>query len=1471
MPDVEIREDVNGPKQSMQLVCQSSEKAKETPKSKTRAQRGHCVVAGNMHSKPEEEIVLVREAGSGLSQNREVTVENQIVVKRMEVKTPTPVLRDRDKNSESACGAEIRPPDQNTCYKMVEEPIWEEEMASLSEDNLVDAEGAGSRSFPVLIKDIVRKNKIGLFCLIEPRISGGKAEKIVRKLGFSNWIRVEATGFAGGIWLLWQDKDFEVEYKASSEQFLLCKITCVTIQRSFLGMFVYGETCYSKRNRLWQVIRAVAETVEEEWILMGDFNAYRDPSNKKGGAPPHQLSMEQFNECVNEAGLLELSDPEKAFTWEKEGLQEKIDWVFCNVAWADTYRRTKVKLDLKYKSDHKVVVIEWQEGDKHEDKSRRFHFHSAWLLEDNFQEVVEEAWRGNDWIQGAHRFQELATKWNKEKVGSIPKKKKEIMRRLEGIEKCKTQGRLNGLLRLEKRLWEEYNRVLLQEELIWYQKSRCKWLQWGDKNTRYFHATSIARRAKKNIMSLKDDNGVWVQEKGQIQQLACASHGTLTPEVSDVEIKNAAFAMGAFKAPGPDGLQPHFFQTQWNIVGGKICDFVKRAFENPQVIKEINQTNIVLVPKVENPTTLKEMRPISLCNVSYKIITKVLANRFRSVMNHLVGPQQGSFISNRSSCDNIIVAQEAIHKMRTKPGKRGYMAIKVDMEKAYDRLDWGYLQDTLSVIGIKQELIRVIMACVGTASMTVLINGEVGPMFQPSRGIRQGDPLSPYLFVLCMERLNHIILEECSMGRWRPLRFNNEAPPISHLFFADDLLLFTEASTRQVEEVKRIMKRFCLFSGHRINLEKSKAFFSRNVNINRALTLSQKLGIGITPDLGKYLGVPLIHARITKATYGHIMKRVRSRLSGWKGKHLTMAGRSVLIKSVISALPSYQMQSSLLPKGVLKEIEKLSCSFLWSQNINERKTHLIAWEKVIKNKNEGGLGIKDMEKQNKAFIMKLCWGLITKRDSLWVQCLRSIYECGQEQIPLVEKKKNISSTWKAISAIWETFMTAVGKKINSGNNTKFWWEPWTQIDKPLIEIANQHWEDINPDDRVADFILDSGTWNVQKLRYFLPEWAVKKVLQSGPLVTNQPDVICWRASNDGEFSVKSAYKYLSNTRTGAGNRFWRSLWRWQVPEKVKFFMWHVFHERVMTNSLRTKRGLSDRETCPFGCNSEESVIHLLRDCYRAKQVWKAFIHPNSYTVFFSGDLQEWIHWNVEREPKRTKFPDVAWNRVFGILCWLIWKCRCQRIFQTREAPVKEIIHQCNFLLLEGVEDGKWKHRIFNNQQLESSQWVPPEEGSVRVDVDASVLENGQAACGGVIRDEGGRWIAGFKRGLGVLPSTIAELLAIHTGLEVCRSLNLPNIQLCSDSLEAINMLARPNGGDHPFYNEIEEVKSLLYEWHNVRIGYSNRDSIGCADNMARTGHQVGLRLVIVPEVDPACRERYMEDRKFLRRAGPTTN
>lgn len=221
----------------------------------------------------------------------------------------------------------------------------------------------------------------------------------------------------------------------------------------------------------------------------------------------------------------------------------------------------------------------------------------------------------------------------------------------------------------------------------------------------------------------------------------------------------------------------------------------------------------------------------------------------------------------------------------------------------------------------------MIMECITTTRLSVLWNGETTESFTPGRGLRQGDPLSPYLFVLCLEKLSHMIQKAVADKKRKPIKIGRKSPPISHLFFADDLILFAEASKSQIDVIMEYLNDFCAISGQVISPAKEKKFVSPNFHKLTAREICARCQIPLTADLGKYLGVPLIHKRVSKTTYYHILEKVQDRLAGRKAEQLSMAGRTLLVQS--SAIPVYTMQTTRIPEAINQEIDRRNCGFVW--------------------------------------------------------------------------------------------------------------------------------------------------------------------------------------------------------------------------------------------------------------------------------------------------------------------------------------------------------------------------------------------------------------------------------------------------------------------------------------------------------------------------------------------------------------
>jgi hypothetical protein len=227
---------------------------------------------------------------------------------------------------------------------------------------------------------------------------------------------------------------------------------------------------------------------------------------------------------------------------------------------------------------------------------------------------------------------------------------------------------------------------------------------------------------------------------------------------TEEEVRTALFQMHPSKAPGVDGLTAGFFQRHWELVKPVVVPAVLQFLSGGDLPDDLNDTAIVLIPKVRNPQSIKQYRPISLCTVIYKLCTKVIALRLRPVLEDTISQEQSAFVPGRLITDNALVAFECVHTMkRRKKAKKGVCAVKLDMMKAYDRVEWPFIAAIMRKLGFSENMVNLIMKCVSSVRFSVKVNGELLPHFFPTRSIRQGDPVSPYLFLMCAEGLSALL------------------------------------------------------------------------------------------------------------------------------------------------------------------------------------------------------------------------------------------------------------------------------------------------------------------------------------------------------------------------------------------------------------------------------------------------------------------------------------------------------------------------------------------------------------------------------------------------------------------------------------------------------------------------------------------------------------------------------------------
>jgi hypothetical protein len=855
---------------------------------------------------------------------------------------------------------------------------------------------------------------------------------------------------------------------------------------------------------------------------------------------------------------------------------------------------------------------------------------------------------------------------------------------LSGIQRNIQQRRGDrGLKILESKLNKELSDVLTQEERLWFQRSRAKWLSDGDRNTKYYHLKTVNRRRKNKILMLRDGNGVWIEDVELIKNmvnnyylelftvreqsttwiqtrvsfppLSPSMQTSLSAEVSDAEVQQAVFSMGAWKAPGPDGYPAGFYQNSWEVVGKSTCDFVRKVWMRPDTLEEINVTDICLIPKVDKPEFVNQFRPISLCNNLYKIISKILVNRLKELMHTLISPYQTGFIQGRCIHENIVVAQEMIHSMNRTTGKVGYFVIKVDLTKAYDMLDWCFVMKVLNEIKLPDSIINIIYHAVTSVRTNVKWNGDRANYFRPQRGIRQGDPISPYLFVLCMDKLSHLIMEEVDKGEWKTMRAGRHGPVISHLMFADDLLLFGQATVKQMECVMRTLNLFCSMSGQQVSMEKTSVLFSKNINRSTRQELLNISGFRETMQLGKYLGVPITGKAPKRSDFQYLIDQVSSKLTAWKAKHMSFAGRVTLAKSVIEAIPVYPMMNSTIPVGCLNEIQKIQRAFIWGDDTYKRKIHAVRWEKVTQPKALGGLGLRNLQIMNSACLMKLGWELRSGNEALWCRVIRGKYERVNIANDTIIVKAYDSSLWKAIVKLWPNFIQFQYCSVGDGLNTNAWSTCWVKegyrIDSMLDEVPAV-WRDA----KVADLVDHEGKWPVEDLQW-LPSHIRDNIRAIVPPAADMGNDVClWPGNSNGKFTVSSAYRLMCMEceEDDSQREEWSKVWKLEVHERVRCFIWMARHGRLLTNQMKHNMRLG--EPYCHRCSMQiESLLHVLRDCPLARVVWIHLVPMNLRRNFFDMGWQQWFDTNSRNEVEDLN--NIRWNAMWAMTCHNLWQWR----------------------------------------------------------------------------------------------------------------------------------------------------------------------------------------------------------------------
>ncbi|GKV48207.1 hypothetical protein SLEP1_g55033 [Rubroshorea leprosula] len=762
-----------------------------------------------------------------------------------------------------------------------------------------------------------------------------------------DWVAKASNGRSGGLLCVWNSKVFRKKGVVEGENYLgVCRLwgeedTLVYIINICSPCLLMGK------RALWEELQRLIASKGGKWCLAGDFNAVRKV--ERAGSREITREMREFDDFIQNTGLIDLPLARRKYNWYNSNGQymSRIDRFLMSEEWILNWSDVKQGGLSRSVSDHCPILLK---NESIEWGPKPFKFFNAWLDQPGCKEIITEVWNTtkvtgwNGYIlkEKLKRTKNKLKEWSRNAISEVDRKVKEAEKEIATIDEKGEKGQLSPQdVEQRKNCFLELWKNIKIKESMWQQKSRKMWLKEGDANTKYFHTCVKGRCRRNEILSIhiKGDQHTGVaeikekvakyfeelftEEKWErpkldgirFNKISEANNDILTTTFSEEEIKEAIWECESSKSPGPDGFNFRFVKAMWEDIKADIVGFVQEFH-----------------------------KPISLIGVMYKILAKLLANRLRKVIHKVIGEQQMAFIRGRQLAEGVVIANEVIDE--AKRNKKKSFLFKVNFEKAYDKVCWGFINYMMLRMGFCETWRRWIQECLRSSSVSIIVNGSPTRQFTVTKGIRQGDSLSPFLFLIVAEGLNGMVTAAIEKKLYKGVTMGSGEVMVSHLQFADDIIFFGEATEENIWAIKCIVRSFELVSGLKIN------YTSQLMGVNLEEGWKEKMACRLYckgEDLPfKYLGIPIGGNHRKIAMWQPLVESVKSKLAPWKGRHLSFRGRITLINSVLSSLPMFLMSVYLLPKGILYSIDKIRKSFLWGGEGEGKKINWVKWDKVCK-------------------------------------------------------------------------------------------------------------------------------------------------------------------------------------------------------------------------------------------------------------------------------------------------------------------------------------------------------------------------------------------------------------------------------------------------------------------------------------------------------------------------------------------
>eukprot|EP00253_Pinus_taeda_P019814 PITA_19814 len=848
----------------------------------------------------------------------------------------------------------------------------------------------------------------------------------------------------------------------------------------------------------------------------------------------------------------------------------------------------------------------------------------------------------------------------------------------------------------------------------------------------------------------------------------------------------------------------------------------------------LNATFIALIPKAEDSNSPEKFRPIALCNIIYKIVSKVVALRLKPLLPGIISPEQSGYVEGRKITDGIILSHEIIHSL--KHSKKPGMLLKIDPSKAFDSISWDYIKKTLSAFGFANAWIRWIMSLNSSSFFSILINGIPTSTFRSSRRLRQGDPRSPFLFIIMAEGLGRSLTSIVQTRELKGINLHN-APTVSHQQFVDDNMIFGHSSIQEARSLNSLLNNFSVSSRACINIIKSQIFFF-NTHPSTQRAIARILGFSIASLPSKYLGAPLLESAQKHSSWTSLLERLEARLSLWTYRSLNMASRLVLIKAILQSMPLYLFSTLAAPKWVLKAIKNLQRNFLWGSTGLNRKWALVKWEKACVPKKAGGIGLRDPEHSNRIMGAKIWWRWLSYPGTLWARFWTAKYA---NNLPLEEciRMTEISKG----STIWNSMI----------------------LHRDLIQ-KHSFWED-NPESdhrtwREAQEIIPNSPAAVQ--RSLANELQKRRILKE-----NNQDKLRWGYEEKGTYTTKEAYLITLKDQL-TKDKLWEKIWNPPIWPKISTFLWLLSHNRVLTWDNLRKRKFEGPSICLNCKKEEETTVHLMQLCPFSRKIWEKVTFRCQKEGHELGDLNNTLR-NWPQQPYQSNILNSLWQILPGIVMWNLWKEHNRRIFKNQSMDEQQVWKIINQNVQETLSIKCWTREDFpsndkeqaiwhnwqinlqssnsptsnsSRQQDTPSIWSPPPINTYMLNFDGASKGNpGLTGYGGAVRNHQGQVLKVFFGSIGWNTNNVVELEGLWRGLFMAQRERLSPLIVEGDSQLLINMDIKIQQGTEAqkvsrswrMVTRLELLQSWLKDNKAITFNHIRREGNKLADIMANIG------------------------------------